>query len=1024
MVDIAQRLSTLSTRPPTPPKDRSEHIIDTSSPNGYFAHISNHILLDTPNESPSSSAEYFAASVEKGTKKVIFSPWHECHKPAGIGGKSSIAEGNLRRLPPSRDCKSSRSILKPSTGMLTSSPTSELSRFDSSDFPRMINSTMAHLRSTSRTSRLDAYSALLGSLGAYDDLPDTQAVANTLPEFLDHIRRDMSATTGVEKATLDTQLATQSLKLLTILLCMPILADSFPDEFSNYVLDKAISSIQDLELPKIVITHYMQVLAKQNFARKLMTNERVHKLLLIMKDLTDRVKGNSIIGLRIRIYGRLLIQAKHIMAFNATDWLDQLVSGMLSSTREIRSLSVAFGIDAGIALGNISSVSQAVFEMFNRKSPDGQTVAGFLTNRLLEMTTSKDDVQHVPQVWSSMVLLLRNRRHQLERWLHLKPWLLVIQKCLNSSDARVKSLAMTAWNRLVLAIKIDATTGSPMINMLRQPVVSHLNRNGGDKTSKQIRQLAHSSYCNLLYYAFRPSATHAQMDLYWDQYVDQILPESFSASKRDSSQACSILAALFHSSTPRPWEENRANTARFIKPDELPCIDPKWIRSRSHKIIKVYEKLAALPGCAHKADEELLTNVVWQNFTLALGDASKQEVKVSTESMSALAHILNLFTRFSNRAYVQRQAPTQVDSSVAIAGLHSLIRQAVENIGTITFNEKRLLRSAKNQFEPAETPSSRSASVQGTLSSPTIHLLRLLISTVKDTEATEDYRGILRYLLDTALHSTSSRVSQLALLRELTGLVVSETAIQKNSRILLWQITAEATEVALTKPRSTDGSIQSPQHAGHEFKDATRILEAGICQPSASSVAIWQRLKLAIYDCVRTEVGDGGIVVAIVDPISTAINNNLGGDHDNYLLTCATSLMQNMTWLQSGQDIERARRLLWGLPTVSQRPSALSSYDGFCTMVDRMLATTYENVAKLDQDGVSTLLDTLAHTLGLCPFDTRIGIMKRMQAGIACWLEDSHGVLAVTAFDSGLGRIFRAVGLHSLDYSIWLIHSR
>ena len=681
-------------------------------------------------------------------------------------------------------------------------------------------------------------------------------------------------------------------------------------------------------------------------------------------------------------------------------------------------------MDAGIALGNISSVSQAVFEMFDRKSPDGQTVAGFLTNRLLEMTTSKDDVQHVPQVWSAMILLLRNRRHLLERWLHLKPWLLVIQKCLNSSDARVKSLAMTAWNRLVLIINIDTSTGSPMINMLRQPVVSHLNRNGGDRTSKQIRQLAHSSYCNLLYYAFRPSATHAQLDLYWDHYVDQILPESFSASKRDSSQACSILAALFHSSNPKPWEENRANTARFIKPDELPCIDPKWIRSRSHKIIKVFEKLVIIPGCAHIANEEVLPNVVWQKFTMALGDASRQEVKVSIESMSAIAHILNFLTRFWNRTYVQQQAPIETESSVAIAGLHSMIRQAIENIGAITFNEKRLLRSAKNQFEPAETPSSRSASVQGTLSSPTIHLLRLLISTIKENEAMDRYMGILRCLLETALYSASSRVSQLALLRELTDLVVSEIAIQNNARVLLWQIIAEATEIAVTRTRSTDGSIQSPQHAGREFRDATGILEAGICQPSASSVAIWRRLELAVCACVRTEVGNGGVVVAVVEPISTAINNKLDGHPDSFLLNCATSLMQSMTWLQSGQDIERARRILWGQPIVNQRPSALNSYDNFCSMVDRILAVAYRNFAKLDQDGVCALLEALVHTLGFCPLDPRVGIMKRMQQGIACWLGDTRGVLAVTASDIGLGRISRAVSTPALNHSLWLTCSR
>lgn len=1012
MVDIAQRLATLSTRPPTPPKDRLGHLIDTPSPNGYFAHISSHLLLDTPNESPSSSAEYFAGSSEKGTKKVLFSPWHEYHKPRGVGGKSLIKEGNLRRLPPSRDCKSLRSILKPSTDICTASPTGELPPFDGSDFPKMIHSTMAHLRSPSRNSRLDAYSALLGSLSAYDDLPDIQSMAETLPEFLGHIRRDISAISG-EKGTLDTQLATQSLKLLTIFLCTPVLADALPEDFNAYILDQSISSLEDVELPKIVINHYMQVLAKQNFTNKLMTSERAHRVLLIMKDLPDRVKGNGIIGLRLKIYGRLLVQSKHTLAPSATDWVEHLVSGMLGSTKDIRSLAVAFGIDAGIALGTTSLVSQACFEMFNRKSPDGRTVIDFLAKRLNDMTTSKDDILHVPQIWSVMILLLRNRRHQLERWLHLKPWLLVIQKCLNSSDAHVKSLAMTAWNRLVLAVNIDTTTSLHMIKMLRQPVVSHLNRKGGDKSSKQIRQLAHSSYCNLLYYAFRPSATHAQLDMYWEHYMDKILPESFSASKRDNNQACSILAALFHTEQPRPWDENRANTARFIKPDELPCIDPKWIRSRAQRIMNVFEKLLDLPGWGCHLEEEVFAKVAWQSFTSALGDASKQEVKVSIESMSAVAQILNGLAHFWNRAYVQREGHSSTQSSVLFAKLHTLIQEAVANIGTITFNEPRLLRSPLNHFEAAGTPSSRSTRVQGTLSSPTIHVLRLLMTTIKNAEAPEGYMDILRYLVDTALHSASSRVSQLALLRELTAaLIPSESAEHANAGTVLWQIIAEATEVAVKMPRSTGGSTQSPQLAGREFRDAARILEVGIGQPSANSMVLWRRLNSAICDSVRKEVGDGGIVVAIVEPLSAAINNRLIGGQSDFLLSCTASLMQTMAWPHSGHDIDRARKLLWGLPIPNHRPSGLDPLDQFCTMTNRALATTYPSCTELHKGLVSSLLEALANVLGSCQADVQVGISKRIQQGLALWVEDTNGVLVVSAFDNNLGRMTHAVSTH------------
>ena len=284
--------------------------------------------------------------------------------------------------------------------------------------------------------------------------------------------------------------------------------------------------------------------------------------------------------------------------------------------------------------------------------------------------------------------------------------------------------------------------------------------------------------------------------------------------------------------------------------------------------------------------------------------------------------------------------------------------------------------------------------------------------TIKDAEAPEGYVGILRFLLDTALHSASSRVSQLALLRELTVLVISENAEYAKAMTLLWQIIAESTEVAVKKPRSTDCSAQSLQHAGRDFKDAAEILEVGIGQPSASTMVIWQRLVSATCDAVRTEVGDGGILVTIVEPLSAAINKKLDGGQSDFLMSCTASMIQTMAWPQSAHDIDRARKLLWGVPIPNQRPCGQDPLVRFSTMSNRALATTYHSCAELNPGLVAALLEALANVLGSCPMDVQVGIFKRIQQGLALWVEDTHGVLADSAIDNDLSRIVNAVSTH------------
>ncbi|KAL9635150.1 MAG: hypothetical protein Q9164_003648 [Protoblastenia rupestris] len=653
MVDIARPLAPFLRRPPTPPKERTSKL---SEDNGFQNGLIIHHSLDTPDESPSSSIEYFKTTSERARKKVGFSGWTQFHRPPSNTNKSYDSD-DLRSLPPSRDCKSSKSILKPSADYAALDGINALLTFDNSNLPAMLRSAIQHLSSDSRSSHLDAYGSLLACLSTYEDVPNAGDLAGGVAEITGHIRRDVSTRT-LGDGSMDIQLATQALKLVTVFLCTPSLAVNIPDDFRSFIVEQSFGCLENENVPKILVSHYMHLLERQKFGPKIMTAERAKRLLLALDSITTRVKGNRIIGHRLMIYQRLLSQAKSVMAFEVERWIDHLVAGLLSTIKDIRARAIPFGIEAGLQLGAMQIVSKACLDVFNRKSPEGEKVVDRLCSRLTEMMGPKDEAVHVAQIWSVAILFLRSHQEQIERWEHLRAWLIIIQRCFNHGDAQVKFQAYLAWNRFMFAINIGTTTAESVANMLKQPLVTQLERNRNDKfneKSKLPKQIARSSYCTLLYYALRPSATHAQLDQYWDLYVVDMIPKSFALDNHDINHACDILSALLSNGGQyRIWDQNRANLNGPVKPEELPSLDSKWVRSRVGKIMQVFDKLFSLADWQLDSDREAPLILSWRSFMSALGQASSKEIKVSTDTADAVAQILNQVKRCSNQSVDQR----------------------------------------------------------------------------------------------------------------------------------------------------------------------------------------------------------------------------------------------------------------------------------------------------------------------------------------------------------------------------------
>ncbi|KAL8843533.1 MAG: hypothetical protein Q9170_000037 [Blastenia crenularia] len=1000
MVNASYGPAPIFTRPPTPPKENVED--SAKLPIGKAqGTLGQQILLDTPEESPASSSDCFNGSAGRLPKRVVFSPWTSDHKPLHANDKTVRVEGKLRPLPPSKECiASKKSILKVSTN--TSSPLFDVSQQlvlePNETVAAMLRSVNQHLSSASRDSRLDSYKTLLGCLGAYEEVPDTPSLIENLTGFLEYIRRDMSAKQPGSGKT-DVELASHALKVLSAILYTPGLTNAVPHEFGNFIAEQAILSVEGQATPKVMLDHHMQLLARQKLSSKILNPEKANRILNALSGLETRVKGNRVVGLKLMIYQRLLVQAKNQMVPRVESWLEFLISSMSSSIKDIRSRAIAFGTDAALALGTTTAVSQSCLDILDRDTPSGPKVVDCLGARMLELLNVPNEGFHVPQIWSVIVLFLRSRRRQLERWGDFQGWLGIMQRAFNSSDVKVKLQANIAWNRLVSVINFDLSTNASFIRMLRQPVASQLERKNSENQRRQVKQLARSTYCNLLYYSFRPGVKHEELDLYWDAFVAPVLSIRPSMTKSDVDFSCEVLDALFSSQQPKLWDQNRAHQLSPMMPGELPCLDPRWIRFRAPRIVILLEGFLFHASLTHSEDVQGTTFFrSWQSFVKAIGDAASKEVKVSMDTMTALAYIVTLLCRYWNQAYnIPKVISCRLDCFV------SLVNVTVDKIGFRPFAEKKLLRSSEKSFEATETPSNHTNRARRSLYSPITCLLDMIVNTSHSTLPLGAYTEAIQRLCAIALGASTGRRAQVTLLRQLAVDIAAGRSENVTCKLILWECLAKETAKAISLPQADLKIDRSPYYRSNDYREAVRLLEMTVRDFPSDTYSGWKTLIDAVMDKVQDEVCQEGIPLVCIEPLSKTIHEQGSQELSDNSLRCSTYLLSHASWPDSRQALERARKLLWGPEPVPRGLIPLDPFDYLYTMVESLLKTTYSSLSSFSFDVVAEFLSATQSFLLSCPLSLRAVCLRRLQRGLASWLEDSDAVLSNAEINQGPG---------------------
>ena len=990
-------LTALPARPPTPPRE-ANHEADVSAKTVITERVlafNPKLSLQTPpnTNSPTESD----SSSGRARKRVEWSAHTEYREPAQYLDATKPSKPSPLVLTPSASSKPVKGILKPSSSPnpLASSLSNEL---DGTSTPvtiiEMLDSTIKQLAGSDRDSKLDAYMMLARALKASNNLPDRVALQDKMSLFMQFIQRDMTAKT--ENGSLDSSLVNHSLTLLATFLHFPAIASTLTVDFGVFVLETSMRAFEDEAIPKDVIRHLMQVVAFQNFPTKVMTSERVGRLLTALHKLDNHLKGKSIIMSRLHIYKRLVKQARSNMVAHS-EWIQDMLTDMLSAVKDIRSQAIGVGLEAGFALRSDKQLMRSLTEIF-QASYDDELYINFYIKRLQEMLKDKQTSSAVPQIWSVVNLFLRC---PLDRWQYYGPWLTLVQSAFNMTDGSTKHEANYAWNRYVYLCLTDGKVNRKGISTLCQPLLSQLRRKLSPKQQEdamKLRRAVIGGVCNLYYYAFAPMAEKYDPDMLWDITVHPIVALLLSRDGKTDApsdslvQAAKLLVGLLDVTTPRLWRQDRIVDPQPITPDELPAIDSKWTRQNCDKVMAALEPIL-LKKFLDLSNKESLVFRLWQALVSAITAASAKDIKVSDGTAKFVACSFGLLAKvFSQKTLATDNCQ---GSSKFLTSVGNFVQLLVEGLGLLPFTEKKLSMTIGNTFEPIATPSQRldqAEKPKGVVKMPLQHLFIMLSvappGVQDDTELAEFFQSSFEIFL-----RGKSGKARVDMTRELLELIPRNSLAPYGP----WRLASESVQAFLENggPGRVTG-MSSDRPLGPEYREMVSLLERGLTSHPKLPSSAWLSLFNHVSSHITSNFGDAGCALVVVEPLAKALLDfswHPSEKHSSLVMEASKALLVSARVPKDRQAIEAARSKLWGAPPALSRSGAsFDPYENLYKLVNRILDLAYLNDAFSDEE-VSSAAKAVHTFCGNCLRQIGTKGLSRLQEGLCPLIQDGKGKL-------------------------------
>jgi hypothetical protein len=982
----------LTVLPPSPPTTTTRKHASPKHDSEYSRVVGNikgiHTLkepsLDTPDESPASFPGSGSGS-GKSRKRVEFSPWTNIHN-APVFTTSSPSNVSVRPLLPSRELSSSASILKPSSQLDVTPQSAEDEPQPRVSLVDMLESITQQLSRNEVAESTDAYHTLSSTLKAYSEVPDSQAFKSKLGPLMQHIRRDLEVLEKCEYGPAEINLTTQTLKVLATLAWHRNFSILLSNDIQGYVLDRAIHVVEEHKIPKGVLLHYLHLLSTQDFRHSIVgSSGRVGRLLDALKDLTQHVRGNGIVSERLLVYHRLLEQARSHMKAKPLSWIHELLGGLTCPHKETRTKAIALGTKAAAVFPSSSTVSHALRTVLDMKLDEGKTVGILACRRLEKMLANKDDGLVVPQIWAIVLSLMKGIEGGIGKWASLKEWLKVIQRCFNSSHSAIRSQANLAWNRFVYVVSPSEVNES-LLGMLIKPISVQMEQRGLEREDRSSRTTAFSAYCNLLYYCFRPSASHKQYDRVWEEYVVKVMTSSFlEKSPAAADRVCRIFMALFWNgnSKSKLWREIRAQENVLMEPEELPTIDCKWVRSKSLSILKIFKFLFKNSswGSEDRPDQSFVATG-WKHFSKALGAACCKEMKPSVETMQALTNTLAFLRDIWKTGPSALNAVENNVKDAFMIRFRFVCLSVLTETGAIPLIEGSLT---------ADFTTGRMDSITSHESSPIIQFLNTLSSISEDIIPSQAYGEFVKDILLLPRKGRIQSRPRIRLLRQsaVSVLVESSQTLTESAAPYIWQAIASAVQEEFD---SCDTVLSLKADIDNVLDDVIRILEIGVTY-SPDSTTLWCGLLDSLIRFARQgEPEDVANASKIARSLTRCIENGL-----SFSLT--VELAELIKCVVPCVELVVARispRQPRGKPRSKTAVVISPLFNKLLFLLNFHLNQAYTTLSAESLLGISGIIDATCQSLRSCPSEVLVHCLKVLETSLCLWLQDKQRLLTAT----------------------------
>ncbi|KAJ5731381.1 uncharacterized protein N7483_005889 [Penicillium malachiteum] len=963
MVEI---LGPLPARPPTPPRPGSR--IDESETE-----------IETPNQTlaatPQTVNSTRVAPSSRGSKQVGWSPYLCTTIELPDPLKPVPKDSPFMRKDPKPWASPFKSILKESNSPIpVFAPQQVDITSNSESLTMLLESVIQQLAGESITSRRDAYMQFFNTLRTYDRLPSTKAIAEKLSLITSFIQRDVSRDSV--NGPVDTNVANQALKLANAFVWHSDVASQLSEDFKVFLVDHGTTSLYEVKAPKSVLTHYMSILSSQNFGPRVMTNARIIRLLTALQDITKHVSGKGIALHRLSIYQRLLSQSRSTFVSQATLWVEHLVSGLLNPIKDTRLKAINLGFEIAIVMGPNYTLSRSLRDLFDQSLDRDRKLITEVKERMGRMMPTAESGVHVPQIWSVIILLLRSKNWNLEQWEHFKDWLLVLQRCFNCSEPSIKGQAILGWNRFIYAMNPNEFTDKTLLKMLSKPILSQFERRKSDKPGSAPAQLARESYYNLLYYTFRPSPSQNHLDFIWEEFIANPTTSTFSSVSTFSDMQARVLTHILWSPQLKIWSESRINDVSKIRPEELPSIDSKWVRSRVSTILKVFESL--LKASVWDDNDLAKSNIAlaWSSLASALSLASSKEITPSSESMQAVASVLALLQRLWNAGPSSLNVPDN-EPNVFFERIQFLATTMIISLGSIPFTERLLLKASDGSFQSSNTPTHRQSTSGTNLSSPILHLLRAISETCLSSTPTLEYVRLVEGVIQASCKGRISRGSRLELLQQCADLPKPELSSSPLLAVV-WKASARAAADALQSfpmesARERDGSVS------RDYDNVTKILASGLKLQDVFQE--WTHLLSSFVRVARTEKGEHNLPALIIEPLAEILINLPVQDTT---LPSASLLSQSLSipFLQGNDE--------GNMYTVAQQMQPIPFPTKLVESIGRTLRFAYDGFNASQTQGLARFIESLTSFLVSGALRFRSRLLETLQPALISLVQDKE----------------------------------